>query len=430
MIDNRDSLLVLQRSLDWKNDTSKHRNSVKGSPLAAEQYIQDDKEALGHLLKVGVADSLAQGKTVDLDTNEEIPRLIPIICTYFSREELTQLLGEQVTAATLTMHRTEVLQNLFLERALQEVLHSFNEAKIPLMLFKGPALAYQFYPQPHLRTYHDIDTLIQPGDLARAHELLIQQGFTFYEEFRSNATDTTRTGYNYLLKQTDSWLEFQLELHTAPHPSEIGTSFNVQSLWERAQSMTLQGEPALTMHYIDHLLYLCWHYRFHGFTRLLWLYDMVVLLRTMQAEMDWPALVKLAREQKLVTTLYYCLVWCHDLFHIEIPENVFRQLRPPLLSRFLVERLAMPDVARALASSRWQAQRIIARRAMVDSSTDLLKAGLRALFPSKAMIGRRYMGHSRLPLQFFFIFYLIHPILTLGKGLGFLLRKMFSRQIA
>ncbi len=164
-----------------------------------------------------------------------------------------------------------MLQNLFLEGELQKILHAFNEAHIPLMLFKGPALAYSAYPKAHIpshiRTYHDIDGLLQPADLARAHDLLTEMGYSFYEEFRANVINNKRTGYNYILEEEDSWLGVLIELHTAPHDSEIGMDFDVDALWANAQAITVLGEPTLTMHPIDHLLYLCWHYRFHGFSR-------------------------------------------------------------------------------------------------------------------------------------------------------------------
>ena len=423
VLDNRDFLLVAQKSAGepFKNgargDASNSQHSI------TRPSISDDKHALARLLRPGLADLRARGRTIDLNTNEELARLAPVLCACFSQDELAQLFNTQVAADMLRIHHTEMLQNMYLERALQDMLRVFNEAKIPLLLFKGPALAYHYYPQPHLRTYHDIDVLISPADLERAHDLLLRQGFKFYEEFRSNVMDEARSGYNYHLKQKDSWLEILVELHTAPHASDIGSRFDVQALWKEAEAITLLNEPVLIMSHIDHLLYLCWHYRFHGFTRLLWFYDIVVMARAAQSEMDWTELAKRARKLNLATTLYYLLLWCRDLFCVPIPERVFRMLRPPLVSRLVIERMAMPDVAKSLVSSLQQPQRILARRFMVDNSSDLLKAGTRTLFPSKATIGRRYMSHSRLPLRLYFVFYFIHPWVTLAKGVRFLFRK-------
>lgn len=423
MQDNRDFLLVLQKPVGENFKNGANGDAGKNNLPTTQPSLQGDKHALARLLRPGLADLRAHGRTVDLDTNEELARLAPVLCACFSPDELAQLFDAQVVANMLSLYHTEMLQNLYLEHALQDLLHVFNEAKIPLLLFKGPALAYHYYPQPHLRTYHDIDVLILPADLERAHDLLLRQGFKFYEEFRSNVTDETRSGYNYLLKPGDSWLEMLVELHTAPHASDIGSRFDVPALWKEAEATTLLDEPILMMSHIDHLLYLCWHYRFHGFTRLLWFYDIVVIVRAAQTGMDWAELARQAHKFNLATTLYYLLLWCRDLFHVPVPERVFRMLRPPLVSRLVIERMAMPDVAKSLVSSLQQPQRILARRFMVDSSSALLKAGARALFPSKSTIGRRYMSHSRLPLQTYFVFYLIHPWITLIKGVRFLFRK-------
>ncbi len=415
--------MALQKPAGEVSKNRANGDAGKSSVSTTSSSILDDKDALARLLRPGLDDLRIHGRAIDLNTNEELARLAPLLCSCFSQDELAQLFDAQVAADMLSVYHTEMLQNLYLEHALQDILRVFNEAKIPLLLFKGPVLAHHYYAQPRLRTYHDIDALISPADLERAGDLLLRQGFTFYEEFRSNVTDETRSGYNYLLKPGDSWLEILVELHTAPHASEIGSRFDVESLWKEAGAMTLLDQPVLIMNHIDHLLYLCWHYRFHGFTRLLWLYDIVVMARAIQREEDWSELAKRARQLDLATTLYYLLLWCRDLFQVPVPERVFRMLRPPLISRVVIERIALPDVAKALVSSLQQSRRILARRFMVDSSFDLFKAGARALFPSKAAIGRRYMSHSRLPLRLYFLFYIVHPWVTLTKGMRFLFKN-------
>lgn len=398
---------------------------VKEDVLANVDDRQNDKTALARLIKLTLADVEAQQQKLDLQTNEELPRLIPIVCSYFSHEELIQLVGEQIAAEMLALYRTEALQNIFLESELQHLLRAFNTAHIPLLLMKGPALAYTVYPEAHLRSYHDIDALIHPEDVGRARELLIGMGYSFYEEYRANVIDEARTGYNFLLKHPDSWLEVLVELHTAPHLSEIGTQFDVDALWKRAQVIDIQGEHAQTFALVDHLLYLCWHYRFHSFTRLLWLYDLVMVVRHGVATnmLNWHSLIRQARQQELASTLYYCLSWCRSLFHVAIPAWVLQQLRPPLLVRIAVERFVMPQPAHMLAITRLQGRRTLARRAMVDSIRDVSSALFRTLFPSRATIGRRYMDTSRMPLRLFFLFYLIHPWITLFKGMNYLLQR-------
>jgi hypothetical protein len=132
-------------------------------------------------------------------------------------------------------------------------------------------------------------------------------------------------------------------------------------------------------------------------------------------------LLRQATQHRLATTLYYCLSWCRDLFAIEIPAPVFDQLRPPALCRFVIERIALSDLMPALVTVEGKNRRIVAHRAMVDSTPGLLYAGLRTLFPSAAAMGQRYMEHSRLPLRLFFVYYLVHPWITLAKAGHYLL---------
>ena len=415
---NNDTSPVLERYFEWEIPSA-HRQT-DGHSLSAEKFIQSDKEALARLLKLALVHQPGQANSTNLETNQEISRIIPVVCSYFSRSELVYLLGEEMTRQLLDMYHIEVLQNLFLERELQRMLQAFNEAQIPILLMKGAALAYTVYAEPGLRTYHDIDALIHPADLPRAHELLTGMGFVFFEEYRANSLNKKRTGYNYSLEQTDSWLEVLIELHTAPHPSDIGSAFDVEALWAKAQPVTILGEPTFTMSPADHLLYLCWHYRFHGFSRLIWLYDIVVMLRAKGSELDWAELVRAARRLRQATSLYYCLSWCRDLFGAAIPEEVFSELYPAFVCRIAIEHIILPDPAEALILARFQSSRILAYRAMADTTLALLLACLRAFIPEPSVLAMRYMEHSRLPLRLYFLFYLLHPWITLAKGLRYL----------
>src|SRR6266567_3781118 len=318
-----------QASFNAKAGYMDHGLTVEGKTaeeyLMTQEYIQRDKTVFAQFLKYISAEARARNQLLNLASTEELPRLIPVLCDYFSRAELIELVGERSTNEIMKMHRLEMLQNLFLENELQRILIAFDEAHIPLMLFKGPVLAYTIYPKPHLRTYHDLDALIQPGDVVHAQDLLAQMGYSFYDEYRADTVDEERTGYHFSLQAPGSPFAVIIELHTAPHASEIGTLSDREALWKNATTVTILGQPVVTMNPVDHLLYLCWHYRFHGFTRLLWFYDIVMMLRAYGGSLDWGRLIHMAHDQGMAATLYYCLSWCHDLFEVTIPETVFSQ---------------------------------------------------------------------------------------------------------
>ncbi len=123
--------------------------------------------------------------------------------------------------------------------------------------------------------------------------------------------------------------------------------------------------------------------------------------------------------QRLATTLYYCLIMVPR--HIRGGNSLKRvcpALRPPPAVRLIVERLRCPMPPGA-GDRQGHTQRVLAHRAMVDTTAGLLKVGLRRSFPHTAAMGQRYMEHSRLPLQFFYVLSyssLDHP----GKGVQYL----------
>src|ERR1700716_3253789 len=94
-----------------QSSLSEGRKDLPGGCLTTEEHIQRDREIFSRLLKLAVADTAAS-PAQSLNTSEEFSRLIPILCARFSREELVQLVGEQLAAKILEVHRLEVLQNL------------------------------------------------------------------------------------------------------------------------------------------------------------------------------------------------------------------------------------------------------------------------------------------------------------------------------
>src|SRR5438094_9981230 len=93
------SPLELQTPLDGEQVLRRGSGErIREGRLSTEKYIQKDKHIFAHLLQLGVADVLAQGQVFDLDTNEELSRLVPVLCSYFSQEELSQLVGEKMAA--------------------------------------------------------------------------------------------------------------------------------------------------------------------------------------------------------------------------------------------------------------------------------------------------------------------------------------------
>jgi len=71
--------------------------------------------------------------------------------------------------------RVNSLRNKFLEKELVKLLHLFQTHEIPAIPFKGPVLASIAYGNLSLRSFADLDILVQKRDLGRAYQVLRSQ---------------------------------------------------------------------------------------------------------------------------------------------------------------------------------------------------------------------------------------------------------------
>jgi hypothetical protein len=63
-------------------------------------------------------------------------------------------------------------------RVMGEALDAMHRSRVRLLVLKGAALAGEVYADPRLRPMRDVDLLVHPDDLRRAHDVLCRGGFT------------------------------------------------------------------------------------------------------------------------------------------------------------------------------------------------------------------------------------------------------------
>ena len=122
------------------------------------------------------------------------------------REELRKQAVESLTAITYPdqtyLKYQLVAQFAWMMRAQDDAIHMIREAGIPVVVIKGTASGV-YYPQPYLRTYGDIDLLVQPENYSNAIQFLKKHGWV--QERNVGDSHTT------LIKE-----RFLLELHQSP----------------------------------------------------------------------------------------------------------------------------------------------------------------------------------------------------------------------
>ncbi|HVB24159.1 MAG TPA: nucleotidyltransferase family protein [Ktedonobacteraceae bacterium] len=339
---------------------------------------------------------------------------LPLFMEETPSEELFQRVGKKKAAQLQQLYRQSTLLNLYYQFELTQVLEALTGAKIPVMVLKGADIAETQYARPELRHYGDIDLMVHPEDLKATFVILEQLGYRYYQEYRFEPLSRQRAAFVYMKEHDVGYLLF--EVHIAPHSNEMGVSFNPVQIWQRARPITIASVNVYGMGLEDMFIYLCWHYRSHTFERLLWLYDIAVMLISCGEQLDWILLRRLAQELGLMSTVYYCVLLCQQVFHVAVPSYAdIEMYKPPAFIRRLISRYVGDNLSAILDRTAYRKRKLF-QRLMVDNVLMLALVLFRAAFPHPAHLGRLYMERSRLPLRLYWLYYPVHLLFILKTG--------------
>jgi Uncharacterised nucleotidyltransferase len=281
-----------------------------------------------------------------------------------------QLRTESLAAQALVM---------LLDAELERVSQTFDGYGVPVVVLKGPGLARTIYPDRALRPYSDLDLNIHAEDEARAVAALRECGYRELEPDQTamrpghTAPDTACAPYHRQFAGSAGRVLIELHLDGL----QLGvTPIGETQRWARAQA--LPGVPgALMLGPTDQLVELCVHAQKHGYSRLIWLKDLDLLVRRRGAHIDWPLVTRIARAEGVTASVWYALRLTRIALGTPLPDEV-HGLRPGF-------------VIRKLYALVWPAARIVNlaglmhRRAVQFHLAD----SWRGTVPSMVLLGRR-----------------------------------------
>ena len=214
---------------------------------------------------------------------------------------------------------------------LKKILSSLREGGLDIILLKGSHLAESYYPHPVLRPFDDVDLLIAKGKWNIAQAVLEKARLKFISE-----TVTARK-YAYLDGKGPPrlFLEVHSDLQT---PQRRNPSFDVkiEDFWEASHPVKLYGASVRVLDPALNLIYLSAHLAHHGFSRLIWFYDLYLVVERSGEEIDWELLLRQAKSYRSETQVFYPLFWAKKLFGSAIPEKFLSALSPPVHKRFFI----------------------------------------------------------------------------------------------
>jgi len=227
--------------------------------------------------------------------------------------------------------------------ALRRVLLSLREAGVPATVLKGPYVASD-YGNPALRTYNDLDLLVQPQDLDRALDVIsADRGVDAIPPKRPNA-----------------------DKRDIPFRDPSGDFFNLDLHWDLFSYSQLRGcargaTAAAWNDAVDdphHVLGPMWHLPLG--TRLAFLSThaildhrfRLILFRDLaeiaaRSPLDWDDIVAFAERWRLRSVTYFAWLMAAHLAEAPVPADVLAELRPSNWpARMLEAMLPRTDVVR------------------------------------------------------------------------------------
>jgi len=238
-------------------------------------------------------------------------------------------------------------QNLARAAELRRLLETFRSANIPVVPFKGPALAWLAYGDLSLREFFDLDLLVRSRDVEQIAGLLIKGGYRTElpgQPARRRAYLRSRDEIHFVAEAGG----VPIEVHQSVLPRFACFEPDYALLWRRLEPAQLCGAEALALPLEDLLLFLCAHGAKHGWAQLGWICDIAALLSRYGERVNWSRLAGQARSLDAVRFLSLGLLLAGNLTGVRAPEAVMRGAETDSVAQRLAARTEEMIVSRVI----------------------------------------------------------------------------------
>jgi hypothetical protein len=238
---------------------------------------------------------------------------------------LRDLAGDSVPSGLLEHLRARFYavsaHNYHLARKLVELTSLLEARDIPVLAYKGPAVAMAVYGDLALREYQDLDLVVRTEHLLRAVDLLTRNGFNFaqYSYVPKHSRNLARH-QEVTLQAPDK--TYFVDLHWQLAPNHARTfSIDVEKLWDRTETLELPNGNISTLCREDLFLALCCHGTVHRWSLLKWLLDVAEILRQPE-RLSWARIKDMtAGRPAAIAAASLAVLLARDLLGVPVPAE-------------------------------------------------------------------------------------------------------------
>ncbi len=235
----------------------------------------------------------------------------------------------------------ETLYRLNTVYKIDEIVQSFKENNLQLIIIKGPALARLYNPN-QCRSMGDLDILVRSDETDRAKKLLESMGYSYQEDEDEGEHPVhwayTRLGGLYV------------ELHrTLLNPMFLGkrsTQRWMKSIWDNSRISNYEGIEFRALSAEDELINQILHLATHlvyGSAKIKNIYDIALLIKSNNSDLNWCYVNEILSELRLSVFSKLIFRICNKYLASEIPDyllmsgnNMKKHISPEeFLERFI-----------------------------------------------------------------------------------------------
>jgi hypothetical protein len=216
----------------------------------------------------------------------------------------------------LSRQRDAMLQVLALERHLVNLSNALEEARVEMVLMKGPALAHTVYPDPSWRPFADLDFLVRGQDFQKACDVLADSGFR-------RGLPEPRAGFDVRFGKAAELMGpdgLTIDLHRTLVVGPFGLWIGLDELFAHTASLTVGGREVRRLDDTSLFLHACVHASLGWWPPLLMPIRDVAQVASF-AKVDWGLAAARTRQWRLAAVVHHAMATASDTLGASFPEE-------------------------------------------------------------------------------------------------------------
>jgi hypothetical protein len=239
--------------------------------------------------------------------------------------ECLRTAGQLPPASELAaMSRRAAAVDAIRQSELAGALAALRSHGVPVLVFKGAALAHTVYARPDLRPRMDSDLLVPGQHRASAHAALLARDYERVPQFTG---DLVAYQAPYVIRRAGG-IAHIIDLHwRVANPQQFGAVLDEADLFAGAIDVPALGAGARGPGPVHALLLACVHPVAHhgGAARLIWSFDVHLLASRLTAG-EWDRFTALAVDRRVARVAAHGLAGAVEAFGTPVPARVTERL--------------------------------------------------------------------------------------------------------